>query len=527
MPILTPEERIGTYIAGRYRLDSILGEGGMGVVYAGTHTWTNRRVAVKILAPEFARNETIVHRFLQEARTAASLDHAHVVDVLDMGEDTDGTVFLVLELLDGEPLTDLIEREGPLAPARTLDLLMPVMRALLVAHRRGIVHRDIKPDNIYVVRDEAGHQTTKLLDFGIAKVIESANSATATGSVIGTPYYMSPEQAAGASDVGPPSDVWSMGVVLYQCLANDLPFDGPNPTAVLLAIATGKAPPLDTVAPGVPQKLTAAVDRALEHDRKLRYAGMSELMDGLTRAARASGIAVRARGSAVPGPPPPPAMKTRAFDPSAATLTPSGAPSTLDPEVLDDDALELVVDDEGSSVASYSDLPSQPRWKQQAGQVWALLQDHRQRRFMMAGGAAALALVLMLALLSTRGGASEEEVAPEGSAQGVAANDPAAGEGTDGDAAAQAAAAEAEREAQARAEEEARAVAEAERAEAEAKAAAEAKAEAAAEAERAEAEAKAEAERAKRLEAQRRRQAARRQAKPKSKSGGGGLMREW
>jgi eukaryotic-like serine/threonine-protein kinase len=395
MPILTPEERIGTYVAGRYRLDSILGEGGMGVVFAGTHTWTDRRVAVKVLAPEFARNETIVHRFLQEARTAASLQHPSVVDVLDMGEDTDGTVFLVLELLEGEPLTDLVEREGPLDPARTLDLLIPVMRALVAAHRRGIVHRDIKPDNIFVSPDETGQPVTKLLDFGIAKVIESANSATATGSVIGTPYYMSPEQAAGASDVGPSSDVWSMGVVLYQCLSNDLPFDGPNPTAVLLAIATGKAPALGTVAPGVPQALTVAIDRALEHDRKVRYANMSELIEALVGAAQAAGVPVRARGARESAPmvaAPATRMRTQPFDPGAPTLTPSSAPAAVPGwSSGSDPGVEVAVE----SGSSYSDLPA----------ITHLARLWRERRnAVLAGGGAALgALVLLIALASGGG----------------------------------------------------------------------------------------------------------------------------
>ncbi|MFW6050822.1 MAG: serine/threonine-protein kinase [Myxococcota bacterium] len=517
MPILTPEERIGSYIAGRYRLDSILGEGGMGVVYAGTHTWTDRRVAVKILSAEFARNETVVQRFLQEARTAASLRHPSVVDVLDMGEDADGTVFLVLELLEGEPLVDLIEREGPLDPARTLDLLIPIMRALEAAHRRGVVHRDIKPDNIFVTPDEHGQPVTKLLDFGIAKVIESASTNTATGSVIGTPYYMSPEQAAGSSDVGPASDVWSMGVVLYQCLSNDLPFDGPNPTAVLLAIATGKAPALGTVAPSVPKALTTAIDRSLEHDRRVRYERMSELIDALVGAAQAAGVPVRARGARESVPMVPaaaPAMRTQAFDRSAPTLTPGNAPSAVSGSHPGLDGAQV-------DAASYSDLAAPSPF----GRLW------RERRGAVLGSGAALAALLLLILMLAGGGegATTPPAAEARPREAEAGAEPAETEPT---------AAETEPEpAEAEVEEPERAEAPEAAPESEARAeepAAEGKALAPREEKRADEAAQAERARKarqRRIQQRRLRQAARRRAaqreRKKRTSSGGGLMREW
>ncbi len=295
MPILTPEERVGKLIAERYRLDSILGVGGMGVVFAGTHTWTGRRVAVKILAPEYVRNERIVQRFLQEARAAARMRHPNVVDVLDMGEDEDGTVFLVLELLEGESMHQLLMRDVRISPQRTLELLVPVMQALVYAHRRGIVHRDIKPDNIFISVDDTGAQVPKLLDFGIAKVIEASKSGTVTGTVIGTPYYMSPEQAAGSADTGPPADVWSMGVVLYECLSGNLPFTGANPTAVLLAIACGSPIPLAQCAPELPTALASAIDRALAPDRTVRYASMKEFIEQLARACEECSLGVEVK----------------------------------------------------------------------------------------------------------------------------------------------------------------------------------------------------------------------------------------
>lgn len=287
MPILTDEERLGSQIGGKYRLDWIVGRGGMGVVFAATHGWTGRRVAVKLLHPEYSREEKVVHRFLQEARTAASIKHPNVVDVLDMSAEADGTVYLVLEYLEGESLAHVLDR-GPVSPPRALEILLPVMDALEAAHRRGIVHRDLKPDNIFLNNDPAtGQIVPKLLDFGIAKVIESAQGrATQTGTIVGTPHYMSPEQALGQPDVGPSSDVWSMGVVLYQCLSGELPFTGGNATGVLLAITTGQHARLGSVAPHIPPPLEEAVERTLIVNRSQRYQSMAQLMDSLKAASQ-------------------------------------------------------------------------------------------------------------------------------------------------------------------------------------------------------------------------------------------------
>jgi serine/threonine protein kinase len=291
MPILTPHERIGSVVAGRYRLDSILGVGGMGVVFSSVHTWTGRPVAVKILSPEYALNEAVAQRFLQEARAAARLRHPNIVDVLDMGQDEDGTVFLVLELLLGESLGALIERESPIAPGRTIDLLVPVMKALYSVHRRGIIHRDVKPDNIFISVDETGNVVPKILDFGIAKITDSAHRGTHAGAVLGTPHYMSPEQAAG-SEVGSQADVWSMGVT------------GNNPTAVLLAIACGNPVKLSVSAPYLPESIATAVDLALVPDRKTRYPTMREFVDALLAAAATSGIALQSASRVRSEPPP-------------------------------------------------------------------------------------------------------------------------------------------------------------------------------------------------------------------------------
>ncbi len=309
MPILTEEERLGTLVAGRYRLLSILGRGGTGVVFEASHTWTGRRVAVKLLKPEYARDLGLVRRFLQEARAAAGIEHPNVVSVLDMGNETDGTVYLVLELLEGESLGKRLER-GRLDPAEALRVLVPVMDALVVAHDKGIIHRDLKPDNVFLRRDARGRTTPKLLDFGMAKMVDAAwGHATQSGTLVGTPFYMSPEQAEGKPDQGPASDVWSMGVIFHRCLTGELPFHAETPTALLLAIVRGEAPPIGERAPELPEPLARALDRALVADRAGRYADMRAFLDELRAAAERSGVAF-------PAPPDPEAAEpTEPFDP--------------------------------------------------------------------------------------------------------------------------------------------------------------------------------------------------------------------
>ncbi len=283
MPILTPEERIGSTIGGKYRIDRILAAGGMGTVFAGVHEWTHRPVAVKVLNYEHARDPEIVRRFLQEARAAAQLKHPNVVDVLDMGQEPDGSVYLVLELLEGETLKARM-RQGPLELGETAEVLGPIMRALATAHRKGVVHRDLKPDNIFLTYDESGQLVPKLLDFGIAKVGSGDSSSTRTGTMVGTPHFMAPEQVRGERDVGPAADVWSMGVVLYACLSGRLPFDSDSTAAVLAKVSTERPPPLLAVAPHLPPELGELVDRAMQPRAADRFHDIGEMLAALSAA---------------------------------------------------------------------------------------------------------------------------------------------------------------------------------------------------------------------------------------------------
>jgi eukaryotic-like serine/threonine-protein kinase len=268
------DEAPPSVIAEKYKVEGVIGRGGMGVVYRATHTWTGRPVAVKVLRPEYARDEAIAQRFMNEARAAAMLRSENVVDVLDMGVDAEGAKYLALELLEGSSLASRLEASKTLTPAACASALLPVMDALSAAHAAGIVHRDLKPDNVFLHRTPAGREVPKLLDFGVAKFREASQKRTTTGTVLGTVLYMSPEQAHGDSDLGPASDVWAMGVVWYECLAGAPPFIENSLPATLLAITQGRRAPLAERCTTAPPKLVEAIERAITVDVKARWPDM-------------------------------------------------------------------------------------------------------------------------------------------------------------------------------------------------------------------------------------------------------------
>jgi len=284
-----PTDRTGAIIADKFVLGRVLGRGGMGVVYEATHRWTGRRVALKLIHPALADDPELATRFLQEARAATRLRHPHVVDVLDMGRSDDGTVYQALALLDGETLGARLKREGRLRYDETLRLLDPLMDALSLAHAEGIIHRDVKPENVFLRRDATGVHAV-LLDFGMAKLLDTCSTATPSSAVFGTPHYMAPEQALGASKVGPGADVWSMGALLFACLAGELPF-GKLPAAAYLArVVSEDAPAIRKVAPEVAPCLAEVVDRALSRRLSDRYASMAELRAALRDSAQKLGV---------------------------------------------------------------------------------------------------------------------------------------------------------------------------------------------------------------------------------------------
>jgi len=276
-----PSDLVGRTIGERYVLVRHLGGGGMGAVYEARHQWTGRRVALKLLHPQHQLDATLMQRFVREAQAATAIQHPNIVDVLDMGQDQ-GLLYMVQELLDGCDLAAELEARGRLTPQEALDLIFPVMGALVAAHQRAILHRDIKPENIFLARTKAG-VVPKVIDFGIAKVLEGRQDGlrTGTGRIIGTPAYMAPEQVRGDVRVDARVDVWAVGVVLFQMLSGQLPFDGATVNLVMLRIMTTAAPRLCDVAPDVPAAIGACVDRALVADRDARYPSMRAFLAAL------------------------------------------------------------------------------------------------------------------------------------------------------------------------------------------------------------------------------------------------------
>ncbi|MBW2461799.1 MAG: protein kinase [Deltaproteobacteria bacterium] len=299
MPIvlLTEEERLGTTVGGRYRLDSVLGAGGMAVVFQARHTWTGRDVAVKFLDPRRTKDVVLAaRRFLKEGRVIGALKHPNIVQVLDMGRDEHGIVFQVLELLKGHTLAARLDEDGRLTVQETVDVLVPMMDALTAAHEMQIVHRDVKPENIFISFDESGAMVPKLLDFGVAKGLDEAieGNLTRDGSVLGTPYYMAPEQARGASSVSAPADIFSLAAVAHECLAGQLPFGDRDAAEYAMELVASDVPPIRGHVPHLDEDLARAIDRALKRDAASRPQKMIEFRQQLSKAATAAGYTVPA-----------------------------------------------------------------------------------------------------------------------------------------------------------------------------------------------------------------------------------------
>ncbi|MFT3927307.1 MAG: protein kinase [Myxococcales bacterium] len=274
---------LGTVVDGRYRVLEQIGEGGMGVVYKALHVTLNKTLALKVLRGEMAKDAEVVQRFIQEAQAATSIGHENIIDISDFGRLTDGTVYFVMEYLNGRPLNNLIKRGGSIPVAEAVSIVRQIGSALGAAHLRGIVHRDLKPDNVYVVT--RGEQSTyvKVLDFGIAKVGGASNKLTRTGMVFGTPHYMSPEQAAGQS-VDARTDIYALGVIMYEMFTGRVPFDADTFMAVLTKHMFEQPAPMN--APGAGRMLGAIEQitlRALEKKPENRYQSMQELVDDLDR----------------------------------------------------------------------------------------------------------------------------------------------------------------------------------------------------------------------------------------------------
>ncbi len=290
---------LGTVLLEQFRIDEQIGTGGMGTVYRAHQTTVDRDVAIKVLKPELARDEQAVFRFEREARLAISLDHPNLVRVFLSGRLGDGRLYIVMELLEGRSLAEELEQNGPLALERALILIMKLCAGLGAVHAAGIVHRDIKPENVYLVKRGRDDDFVKLVDFGIARVLEADGigpTTTQSGRVFGTATYISPEAATG-EETDRRSDIYSLGVLAYQLLTGMLPFEGKTAGAVLMQHVHQEPPLLQTKGRGaeVPDEVARVVMRALSKDPDARQQTLSEFLDSLAEAAGNAGLLPDAR----------------------------------------------------------------------------------------------------------------------------------------------------------------------------------------------------------------------------------------
>lgn len=271
--------KIGDVIAGKYRLEKVAGEGGMGLVYAAEHLVLKQRVAVKVLLPDAATSEAVVERFSREAQAVARIQSEHVARVMDAGSLASGAPFLVMEYLEGCDLEEFIELQGTLPVVEVCDYMLQALEALAHAHAAGLVHRDLKPANLFLACRPDGGNVIKMLDFGISRSVKaSPEQKRLTGHhVLGSPVYMSPEQLRNATEIDGRADLWSLGVVAYEMLSGAPPFDGDGVGEIFAAILEAEAVPLHERDAKVPEELSAIIAKCLRRNPDERWSDAAEL----------------------------------------------------------------------------------------------------------------------------------------------------------------------------------------------------------------------------------------------------------
>ena len=287
LPKDTLSDIVGATLSGRYRVTRKVGQGGMGAVYEATHTLIGKRVAVKVLLEKYAQREKIVQRLEQEARLASSIGNEHIIDITDFGATDDGRTFVVMEFLDGESLAECLSRESKLPEQRILRIIQQACSALVAAHAKGIVHRDIKPENLFLLRRK-DQDFVKVVDFGISKSLRASDEQeepqrlTQTGMVLGTPLYMSPEQARGDDELDHRVDLYALGVIMYEAATGRVPFVGNNYLSVISQVLNESPKPPREIRPELTDEFEAIVMKAMEKDRRERYSTAEEMLVDLS-----------------------------------------------------------------------------------------------------------------------------------------------------------------------------------------------------------------------------------------------------
>jgi serine/threonine-protein kinase len=295
---------VGSTIVGKYHIDRLIGRGGMGAVFQATNASIGKRVALKFLGAEASKDGDAATRFQREAEAASLAESPHIVQIFDSGLSEQGLPFLVMELLSGEDLRERLRREGRLQPDAAARIALQVLKALRQAHAAGIVHRDLKPDNVFLCRRDDEPAFVKIVDFGISKLRQRPGVDTLThkGAVLGTAFYMSPEQAQSFSDIDGRTDLFSVGAMLFEMLTGAPPHSAPTYEAVLIAICTRDAEDVRVKAPEVPEKLARVIARALRRERHERYQSADEMLEDLDAAMRESrGLSMKTTRSAGAG----------------------------------------------------------------------------------------------------------------------------------------------------------------------------------------------------------------------------------
>ncbi|HEX3697288.1 MAG TPA: serine/threonine-protein kinase [Polyangia bacterium] len=303
---------------GNYKVIKLLGEGGMGAVYLAEHPVIGRKVAIKVLHISLARDPEIVGRFFNEARAIHTIGHPNIVEIMDFGQTTDGQPYFIMEYLSGESMNERMSR-GPISPTETVQIADQICRALTAAHNKGIIHRDLKPHNVLISTDMDGKSIIKLLDFGVAKILGATDTGgqsvkTRTGSLMGTPLYMSPEQCRGSGTLDHRTDIYSLGVMIYEMLAGRPPFMAEGVGELFAKHMLEAPPPLIDFAPETPPALAAAVMKSLAKNLEQRFSTMEEFRVALVNGAAGNKI--------------PTIMRTAAVRPTSSTVPPPAAQST-------------------------------------------------------------------------------------------------------------------------------------------------------------------------------------------------------
>jgi serine/threonine protein kinase len=394
---------VGHVLAGKYRVEQVLGSGGMGVVVAAWHQELEQRVAVKFLHPLAAERFDALERFRREARAAAKIKSEHVARVLDVGTLDGGYPYMVMEYLEGQDLASELRTRGPLPVLETSEYVLQAIEALAEAHAAGIVHRDLKPANLYVARRRDGSVCIKVLDFGISKALLGSSldelALTKTASLIGSPLYMAPEQMRSAKDVDTRADIWSLGAILYEVLTGRPPFSGDSIPQLCASLLNEVPAPVRETRPDVPERLERAILRCLEKERQRRFPTVSELGQALVEFAPAGSRVHADRASRVLG------SKDVTLSAEQTGALPAGAPTERIP----------IQERTADSLDRAPQLdPTVNSW---SGTGARTVRPNRNLATWAAGGLALLALAGTAVWAMSRSGAEPEAATPPANAQ--------------------------------------------------------------------------------------------------------------